>query len=183
MSFPWLSSGRKNYTTTNHNDDVSRERNGASGAENLPPPSPRITSSPFAASSPHVPPTLFVHSSIRLVVWLVGCCVVSLPLVVTLPVPLRRHAMPCRCAASRLSLSLSSRCCWVVVSSRLVSPRPSPLVTRRRRWCPCCSSSSHGLSLLGDVYECICFGLVTVKECVNFRLVTCHRTVLKFGKK
>jgi hypothetical protein len=36
--------------------------------------------------------------------------------------------------------------------------------------------------LLGDVYECICFGLVTVNECVNFRLVMCHRTVLKFGK-
>jgi hypothetical protein len=35
--------------------------------------------------------------------------------------------------------------------------------------------------LLGGVYECICFCLVTLNECINFRLVTCHRTVLKFG--
>ena len=68
------------------------------------PPSPRVTSSPLAASSPHVAPALFVRSSVRLFIWLVvasSLCPLSLH-----PFPLHRHATSF--AASRLSSSLSS---------------------------------------------------------------------------
>ena len=148
-------------------------------AENPPPPSPCVTSSPLATSSPHVPPALFVLSSVRLFVWLV----VALSLCPLLS-PSHPHcvATPCCCAASccrpshLVVIESSCRC----ILSRLVPPLSSQdvdidaLVAHLPLMARC---------LLGDVYECICFGLVTVKECVNFRLVTCHRTVLKFGKK
>ena len=159
-------------------------------AENPPPlpPSPCATSSPLATSSPHVPPALFVLSSIRLFVWLVGCCVVSLPLVVSIPshcvtrcilslvVPLILLSLSLRVIASCLALSLPSR-------HRTSTLMPSSLIFLSWLDALIAHLPLMARCLLGDVYECICFGLVTVKECVNFRLVTCHKTVLKFGKK
>ena len=124
----------------------------------------------------------FIHSFVCLFGWLLGC--LSAPShQAPNPRALPHHLV----AVSHLS-SLSHRC-QVVASSHLVSPLPSPLVA----WCqcqhpPCCSSSTAwGIDcmarcLLGGVYGCICFGLVTLNECVNFCLATCHRTVLKFGK-
>ena len=78
----------------------------------LPPPSPRVmSSSPLAAFSPHVAPALFVC----------GCCVVSLPLVVISHlVTSPRHVAALRCVShcpSRLIVVESSRR-RVVASSR-----------------------------------------------------------------
>ena len=174
----------KTTQQTTTNDDVSRERNGASGAENPLPPSPCVTSSPLATSSP---PALFVHSSVRLFVWLV----VALSLCPLLS-PSHPHcvATPCRCTASCCHPShlvvIESSCSCIL--SRLVPPLSSQDVEIDAAlliflsWLDALVAHLPRC-LLGDVYECICFGLVTVKECVNFRLVTCRRTVLKFGKK
>ena len=157
-------------------------------AENPPPPSPCVTSSPLATSSP---PALFVHSSVRLFVWLVVA--LSLCPLLSPSHPIASPHQSLHCILSLVVPLISSSLSLRVVASCLASSLPS-----RRRTSTLMPSSLIFLSwldalvahlplmarcLLGDVYECICFGLVTVKECVNFRLVTCHRTVLKFGKK
>ena len=67
----------------------------------------------------------FVCLFVRSFVSLVGCCDVSLPLVVAHPIPLHRHTMSLHCILSLvvplISLSLSLR----VVASRLASSLPS----------------------------------------------------------
>jgi hypothetical protein len=116
--------------------------------------------------------TRFVCLLVSLFVHLVGCCVVSLPLVV---VSILSHHHATSFAASRLSSSLSSRCRQVAASSRhcvssclvvvlctlthlgtptlfdccivalyLICPSPltSPLVTQHRCRHPRCSSSA-----------------------------------------
>ena len=87
-----------------------------------PPPSPHITSSPLAASSPHLAPALFVCSSIRLFIWLVVAS--SLCPLLSCPVLSRRRATLLRCVLS-LIVSASHRHRVVAalrhhVSSRLV---------------------------------------------------------------
>jgi hypothetical protein len=83
-----------------------------------PPPSPRVASSPLAASSPHVTPALFVCLSVCLFLWLVvasSLCPLSLR-----PFPSRRRATSLHYVPSLvvpLVIVESSRRC---VSSRLV---------------------------------------------------------------
>ncbi len=101
--------GDKSLSQKQHNNQPQRrcfkgEEWGTLGAENLPPPSPCL-----AASSPHVAHALFVRSSIRLFVCLVGCWVVSLPLVIKRPIPARCHTTSLLC--------LISRPCLIVVKS------------------------------------------------------------------
>jgi hypothetical protein len=113
------------------------------GAENLPPPSPGL-----AASLPHVAPALFVRSSILLFVHLVGCCVVSLPLVVVCPVLSRRHASH-------------------VIALHLISFHPSRLVvdeSSRRRVSPRLASSlpSHCTMTTSTPLSLIFHGLMVM---------------------
>jgi hypothetical protein len=93
---------------------------------------------------------------------------------------------PCCCISSLVLVSLLSIHCDVAscLASSLVpshcmmsTSTPSLAHLPRLDGIDCMARC-----LLGDVYECICFGLVTVNECVNFHLVMCHRTVLKFGE-
>ena len=131
------------------------------------------------------PLCLFIRPFVCLFGWLLHC----------LSAPCCRHPIPivstpCRCAASCCRPShlvvIESSCSCIL--SRLVPPLSSQDVEIDAAlliflsWLDALVAHLPRC-LLGDVYECICFGLVTVKECVNFRLVTCHRTVLKFGKK
>jgi hypothetical protein len=170
----------KNYTTNNHNDDVSRERNGL--AENPPPPYPTLASHLHLLPRRRLtfrPLCLFVRPFICFFGWLLRClsapcCRASHPIASPHHV-VALHLVSCR-PSHLVVIESSCRC----ISSRLVPPLSSQdvdidaLVAHLPLMARC---------LLGDVYECICFGLVTVKECINFRLVTCHRTILKFGKK
>ncbi len=86
-----------------------------------PPPSPRVTSTSRVVASRR---TRFVCLVVRLFVPLVGCCVVSLPLVVaSRPVSLPCHIVPlhlvsCRPSRHRRVVASSRR---RVVASRLVS--------------------------------------------------------------
>ena len=135
------------------------------------------------------PLCLFVRPFVCLFGWLLHCLsapccrhpipiasphhVVALHLVV---VPLISSSLSLRVVASCLASSLPSR-------HRTSTLMPSSLIFLSWLDALVAHLPLMARCLLGDVYECICFGLVTVKECVNFRLVTCHRTVLKFGKK
>ena len=90
-----------------------------------PPPSPRVASSPLAASLPHIAPALFVCSSVRLFLWLV---------VASSLCPLLSRPIPSRCCAtSRLLPSVSSSPRRHVVAS-------SNLVSLRRCIAPCDAS-------------------------------------------
>ena len=133
------------------------------------------------------PLCLFVRPFVCLFGWLLHCLsapccrhpipiasphhVVALHLVSCRPSHLVVIESSCRCILSRLVPPLSSQDVEIDAALLIFLSWLDALVAHLPR------------CLLGDVYECICFGLVTVKECVNFRLVTCHRTVLKFGKK
>ena len=86
--------------------------------------------------------TRFVSSFVRSFVWLVGCCIVSLPLVVACPVSSRCHATSLHCISSLFIPLVSSLSRRRVVASRLASPRPSPLIAQCGRRRARCSSST-----------------------------------------
>ncbi len=99
--------GDKSSSQKQHNNQPKRrcfkgEEWGALGAENLPPPSPRL-----ATSSPHVAPALFVCLSIRLFIWLVVALSLC-PLSSSIPIP-------SHCHATLLLLRLISRPCLIVI--------------------------------------------------------------------
>ncbi len=142
---------------------------GASGAENLLPPSPCVTSSPLATSLPHIAPTLFGRLSVlRSFGWL-----------------LRRLSVPCRCASRPVAppchiialclithhtshlVVVESSCHRV--SSHLIPPLSwhdvdalvahLPRLDRIDRMAQC---------LLGDVYKCICVWFGDCKQMRKF---------------
>ena len=106
--------------------------------------------------------TRFVCSFIHSFVCLVGCCIVSLPLVVvSCPTALPRHVVVLRLVSHRPARFVVIESLCRRISSRVVPPLSShdvdidTLVAHLPLMARC---------LLGDVYECICFGLVTVKN-------------------
>ena len=122
-----------------------------------------LASRPPPASSPHVAPALFVWSSVCLFLWLVVVLSLCPLLSPSHPIASPHHVVALHLVSCRPShlvvIESSCRC----ISSRLVPPLSSQdvdidaLVAHLPLMARC---------LLGDVYECICFGLVTVKgEC------------------
>ncbi len=126
-----------------------------------PPPSPCVmSSSPLAASLPHVAPALFVC----------GCCVVSLPLVVTSrPVALPCHATSLRCVASLIVPLVS-----LLLRRRVLgSLRPRVLASSRCRVLSCLVVVSRPLTHLVTpaLFDCCVVALhLVVRACLSQRV-------------